>query len=253
MTPETYMKRYHGVDAADTLEGCAPAAEKVYARQATAPCAQVQSRQVDDMTAALQLLCDSDLSSLVDFDAFFFLTDSLAIGSALTVPVEGETDNIAAPTASLQRFSPTTSQLLDVDGTAYFAIPGSTDVALDPVEQINVPTLEAVAFGLEDIECELECPFTVYRLALRALREAIEDAGGNTGNCALNTNGNGTGMSLADELTSRNLSRSVTLTVDSLVLTDVTVIGALGDILILGSEDAERFYFVNTEHVEAIG
>lgn len=256
MTLDTYMKRYHG--ATETIDDpeapTYPAAGKVYARPAAAPCAQAQVHQVEDpMVAALRLLCDQEVSSLVDFDAFFFLTDSIAVGSALTVPTAGEIDNIADPAASLQRFSPNDSELLDVSGVGYLAIPGSTDVALDPVEQINIPTLEVVAFGLEDIECELECPYTVYRLALRALREAIEEAGGSTGNCALDGNGGSNPENLAEALTSRTLSRNVTLTVDYLVLRGVTVIGALGDVLILGSEETQRIYFVDTEHVEAIG
>lgn len=264
MTPESYMKRYHGsLDSEDALEDfvCPLATEKNYsareeqavrsARSAGRPCRHDRQDDCDEpMANALQLLGGSTLSSLVDFDAFFFLTDSLAIGSPLGDSQEDETDNISAPSASLRRFSPSNCELLDVAGVAYFAVAGTDDVALDPVQQINLPTVEAIAFGLVDLECELECPDSLFRLAARALRRAIREAGGETGSNGGRYRNNG---GILEELSTRNLSRSVTLTVGSLVLRNVTFIGSLDGILILGDEDLERFYFVRAEDVETLG
>ena len=259
MTPETYMKHYHGADA-DTLEGYAPrpcgaAANQDCGCNQNCGCGQdCGCNQNCPMARALGLLTNSELTSLVDFDAFFFLTDSLAVGSALGVPSDDDTDNIGDPAASLERFAPNSSALVDVDGTAYFAIPGSSDVALDPVEQLNVCALEAVAFDLEELDCTPECPDSVYRWAVRALRNAIEECGGETGgNCPCGNGGCRCNADMVEELSSLNLSRTVTLTVDGLVLSDVTVIGSMDTILILASEEIERIYFVDTRHVEAIG
>lgn len=262
MTLDSYMKHYHGADSEDALEDfvCPLAAEKTYpvredwTARATQNANRHRNNQENDcnepMANALQLLGGNTLSSLVDFDAFFFLTDSLAIGSPLGDSEEDEADNISDPEATLRRFSPCSCDLLDIDGVAYFAVAGENDVALDPVQQVNLSIVEAIAFGLVDLECEAECPDSLFRLAVRALRRAIREAEeNNDSRCGNNGNDGG----ILEELSTRNLSRSVTLTVGSLVLRNVTVIGSLDGILILGDEDLERFYFVRAEDVETLG
>lgn len=273
MTPETYMKRYHGAaNPTDALEGAYPVAERTYAvRQSVSvnqsrDCGYNQNNSQNSgcgrndcqncgMANALGLLCNDELSSLVDFNACFFLTDTLAVGSPLAVPAAGDTDNIAqAPAASLKRFTPNSSDLIDVAGTAYFAIPGSSIVALDPVDQLNACALKAAAFNLEALDCIPECPDSVYRWTVRALRSAIEECGGETGaSCSCGGSNCQCNATMAEQLSSLNLSRSVTLAAGGLVLNGVSVIGSLGDTLVLASEDAERLYFVDTAYVEATG
>ncbi len=212
------------------------------------------------MAEALRLLCDPTLASLVDFDTFFFLTNSLSVGGALNVPTT-TADNLDAIGASFRRFSPCNCDLLDVGGTAYFAIPGSASVALEGVDQISLCAVKAVAFQL--LPTEAEEPATAaccepFQVALRSIRRAIQAEGGTTnacGTCAAHCDCDNCccNAGILAELSTRNLSRMATLTAGPLVLQNVTVIGSLGSVLVLADEDTERFYLVCADHVEALG
>ena len=208
------------------------------------------------MVDALGLLRCADLAALVDFDSFFFLTDSLTIGGNLR-PSIGDTDNINSLTASFRRFSPCNCDLIDVRGTAFFAIPGG-NVALEEVDQLSLCSLNAAAFTLSASEDPTETENTVYRRAVRLLRRAIRAEEGyisgraacggqcDCDDCCCN-------KGLLAELAARNLSRQVTLTVGPLVLQNVTVLGTLGSVLVLANETQRRIYFVCVSQVEALG
>lgn len=264
MTPETYMRRYH------TSCGCeeeAVAAEELFPscplNASGRECAQADPDPLPtccckaSMVEALRLLCGSELAALVDFDAFFFLTDSLAVGSPLNVPCS-KPDNIECPEASFRRFSPCNCDLIDVDGDAYFAIPGDGCTALEDVEQLSLCSVKAVAFDLEDPECSESCEDAIYRRAVRLLRRAIRSEDGSTGSCAscgshCDCDDCCCDEGLLTELATRNLSRQVTLTVGPLILQDVTVLGSVGSVLVLASEEEQRIYFICVSQVEALG
>lgn len=288
MTPEFYMRRYHSADDEDSLEAlsCPIAAEDafpVFERRSQesaesecrclqaqgsgeGECRRCQEQEDEDdngccckrsMVEALRLLCNNTLASLVDFDSFFFLTDSLAVGSTLAPP-SSRADNINDPNASFRRFSPCNCDLLDVSATAYFASPSSETVALEAVEQLSLCALKAVAFQLKDSECPRDCDDSNFSRAIRVIRRAIREEGGSTNacgrcsahcdcdNCCCNTG-------ILSELSVRNLSRLATLTVGPLILQNVAVLGSLGSVLILADEEQERFYLVCAENIEALG
>lgn len=269
MTPETYMKRYHGEDAEAGLAACCPllTAEEAY------PCGREDDERPcrpdpepdadrccckDAMADALRLLCGGTLGSLVDFDSFFFLTGSLAIGSALSIPGT-DADNIADPSASLRRFSPCSCGLLDVSGVAYFPLPMGAPVALEDVDQLSLCALKAAAFGVVDADCERECGDANYDRAVRALRRAIRAGGGDTNACARRSSddrdcdGCCCAEGILTELSTRNLSRTATFTVGGLVLQNVTVLGSVGSALVLTDAELERFYLVCASAIEALG
>lgn len=270
MTPETYMRRYHGCCGEE--DSAALSSEELFP---TCPLENECGSQAEadpvptccckaSMVEALRLLCGTELASLVDFDSFFFLTDTLSVGGALTVP-NGGPDNIEGLAASFQRFSPCNCDLIDVDGTAYFAVPGAAYTALEDVEQLSLCSVKAVAFELEEPSCPETCPNAVYRRATRLLRRAIRTDGGDTSACAT-CGGSGVGNSeslnceacccdegLLTELATRNLSRQATLTAGPLVLQNVTVLGAVGSVLVLASEEEQRIYLVCISQVEALG
>lgn len=212
------------------------------------------------MAEALQLLCDPALASLVDFNSFFFLTHSLSVGGALCVPAANDADNITSAGATFHRFSPCNCDLLDVSGTAYFAVPGTSNVALDPVDQLSLCAVEAVAFQLlpsETTEAAC-CTLDPFPSVSRALRRAIRAEGGTTtacGTCAAHCDCDDCCCTagILTELSTRNLSRLATLTAGPLVLQDVTVLGSLGSVLVLADEALGRFYLVCANTVETLG
>lgn len=277
VTPETYLNQRRARSAEDC---CSLTAEEVYpcgCGETEGVCPACRSEResvcqvcrpepempVDEccckasMVEALRLLCGECLSSLVDFNAFFFLTDHLAVGSPLSVP-GGDTDNITTPTASLERFSPCNCDLLDVSGTAYAAVPGSTAVVMEDVDQLTLCALKAVAFQIETSACDDECVDTNYRRAVRAIRRAIRAEGGDInacGRCEAHCDCDNCccASGVIQELSARNLSRQATLAAGPLVLQNVTVLGSIGSALVLGDEALSRFYLVCANAVEAIG
>ena len=245
---------------------CPVLAEDLYPcceTESTAPSRPTKPSHDDDnccckgsMVEALQLLCSESVSSLVDFDRFFFLTDALAMGSVLTVP-GSDIDNINTPTATLQRFSPCNCALLDVAGTAYPAVIGSTSVVLDDVDQLSLCALKAVIFQLAESECPEECGDSNYDRAVRAIRRAIRAEGGSTGACGVcqahcDCDDCSCTQGVLQELSARNLSRTATIAAGPLVLQNVTVLGSIGSVLVMTNETTNRFYLVCADAVDAI-
>lgn len=263
MTPETYMKRYHcPVCDADSCPltnrddfpscGCTAVTDDDSVTTPPVTCCCKSS-----MVEALRLLCGTTLGSLVDFDTFFFLTDSLAVGSPLSTPKE-DIDNISNPSAGLRRLAPCNCDLLDVTGTAYFAVPGNDCVALEDLDQLSLCAVKAIAFQVMEGECPRDCDDSNYRRAVRAIRRAIRTEGGSTGACAscqahCDCDDCCCAAGVLTELSSRNLSRQATLTVGPLILQKVTVLGSVGSVLVLASECLNRFYLVCADSIEALG
>lgn len=211
------------------------------------------------MVEALGLLCNTELADLVNFDSFFFLTDSLTVGGYITTPTTGNADNISAAVASFRRFSPRSCDLIDVTGTAYFITPGTENSTLQNVEQLNLCTVKAIVFGLADLpDCPDDCPDATYRRAVRTIRRTIRTNGGETSACSSIAgtqvcNSCCCNSGVLTELATRNLSRLATLTAGELVLQNVTVLGSIGSVLILTDSTLERFYFICASQIETLG
>lgn len=265
MTLETYMKRARGSCGCDcgcrAEEAAGSCPLEIGAQFSRCPATGAETASETEeaccckasMAEALRLLCGE---SQVDFNAFFFLTDSLAVGSPLSV--HGDcTDNISTPCASLERFSSCNCDLLEVGGTAYFAVPGLECAALEEVDQLTLCSLKAVAFQIKESECECDCD-TTFRRVVRGLRRAIRAEGGDTGACGAcgahcDCDDCCCAAGVIQELSTRNLNRTATLTVGPLILRNVTVLGSLGSVLVLASEELCRVYLVCANAVEAIG
>lgn len=262
MTPEAYMKHYHCT--ACSADSCPLTDQEV--RPACGCAAENDDASItppvtccykSSMVEALRLLCGTTLGSLVDFDTFFFLTDALAVGSPLSTPKD-DTDNICNPSAGLRRLSPCNCDLLDVTGTAYFAVPGNDCAALENLDQLSLCAIKAVAFQVMEGECPRDCDDSNYHRAVRAIRRAIQAEGGTTGACAscqahCDCDDCCCAAGVLTELSSRNLSRQATLTVGPLVLRKVSVLGSVGSVLVLASECLNRFYLVCADSIEALG
>jgi len=232
-----------------------------------APCCDRESQPIPDapccckasMDEALRILCSTELNELVNFGSFFFLTDALSIGGVLetTLPTEGPADNIASATGTLERFSPCNCDLLEIAGTAYFAVSAGSAVALDTTDSVSVCALRAVAFQLAEADDEADQD-AQDRRAIRLLRRAIRCAGGDTNSCGIceahcDCDSCCCNAGLLTELSRRNLSRQATLTAGRLLLRDVSVLGSVGSVLVLWNETDRRVYLVCVDAVEVLG
>lgn len=296
MTTQDYMRRYHGCGrdrdcdgdcdcdrrdrdcdrAALTAEEVFPSCPLATATTATTTAetaaeteaATTRHHDSDDdsddcccresLVDALRLLCSTRLSDLVDFNAFFFLTQSLSIGGALTVPPQNGTDpsdNISAAEATFRRFSSCNNSLLDVDATAFFASPGMAPVALTEVEEVSLCSLIAIAFDLVEADTEEEEQADYDRAVCLLRRELGTTCNRSCGSCAAHCDEEGCccAESILRELSVRNLSRTATFTAGKLVLQNVTVLGSVGNVLVVANEDERRFYFVCANAIEVLG
>ena len=92
---------------------------------------------------ALRLLCSCQLSELVDFNKFAFLTSSTLVGTQLEIMAQqpGPQDDLGILSGSFRRFSPGTCDLIDIGGIA-----SNASSFLMPVSQASLCTLTALVF-----------------------------------------------------------------------------------------------------------
>ena len=204
---------------------------------------------------ALKLLCSSQLSSLVDFNKFAFLTASTAVGAQPQGMSQqtGPQDDLGTLSGSFRRFSPGTCDLIDISGTAV-----SPFGTLMSVSQASLCALTALVFETKQAE-SAEGGYTqeeVTQFRFRRAKELIQcqleqtdPCGVCTCNCRCTDDCCCT-ASVLDSLSGSSLNKQTTLTAGLLALQDVSVLGSVGNVLVLANESARRFYFVCTDKVE---
>jgi len=91
------------------------------------------------MIEALKLLCNTELSNLIDFEKFAFLTNDFIVGARLVLLKIGsdEKDNLSNLDAKFKRFSPCNCDLIDIEGTAAYTVPLPLSIT-DLAEQITI-------------------------------------------------------------------------------------------------------------------
>lgn len=253
MTPETYLQFYRSRNSAlaDAIRAGEAPSCPLTAERTDPPGGSPQACRAcrSSLADVLHLLYDPQLSEIVDLNTFFFLTDSVAVGGPLNAPLSSDApaDNIGGAEASFRRFSPCGSGLLEVAGSAYFAVVGDRITALETVDQISASSLRAAAFSLIG-QGDPDEDAAAYRRAVRALRRGLsgEEADASAG-------ADGCTAGLIAELSARTLSRVVTFTAGPLVLQNLSVIGSLGDTLVLGNSALRRIYLVCAKDVQILG
>lgn len=214
--------------------------------------------------AALKLLCNATLASLLDFSAVAFVTDDYLAGSIPQTPVvpgADPADNLADElTGTFRRFSPCSCDLLDVSASVY-PTDVTSDVSVLTATQMSLCALDALA--IQAIEGVAEGDLSADEVAARNFRQikAILSAG-TTNSCALTGSGGSQdcggetcccSAGLLDALSNGNLSRQVSLVAGPLVLTNVTLLGTVGNVLVLANDTDDRIYFVCVNSVQFIG
>lgn len=214
--------------------------------------------------AALQLLCNPVLGSLLNFSTVAFVTDDYLAGSIPQTPVVSgadPADNLAETlTGTFRRFSPCSCDLLDINAPVY-PTDVTSDVSVLTATQMSLCALDALA--IQAIPGETEGDMTADEVAARNFRqiEAILSAS-TTNSCVLNggsschscdSEGCCCSAGLLDALSNGNLSRQVSLVAGPLVLTNVTLLGTVGNVLVLANDADYRIYFVCVNSVQFIG
>lgn len=247
--------------------------------------------------AALSLLCDQQISSLLDFDTAAFITNTYTAGAQLTsggkpfsgdaagdaagdgaVQAEGgaagtagkptmpppcnpsgASDNLGNLSGSFRRFTPCSCDLLDIEAQLYTA--GGKGCSFT-ASQVSLCELDAVV-----IQAAAACPegelkgSEVTARNFRCLRQWLaqrlnpcgDACGQNWCSCACDERDCCCGLGLLNTLARNNLSRRVSLAAGLLVLTDVALLGTVGNVLVLANDNKNRLYFVCVNSVQFIG
>lgn len=216
--------------------------------------------------AALQLLCNPALASLLDFNAVAFITGDYLAGSVPQTPATPTagtpSDNLADDlTGTFRRFSPCNADLLDINAPVY-AASATADTAVLTATQMSLCALDALA--IQAAPAEAEGSLTEEEVAARNFRtiQSILSQSSTQGSCAVTPgrdcccDGEGEGCccsrGILAALSQGNLSRQVSLVAGPLVLNEVTLLGRVGNVLILANPEDERIYFVCANSVQFI-
>lgn len=259
----------NGCGCAGQSSGC-PCCQPVICCCQPAPCPP-QPEPVDEdaccckqsFRAALQLLCDPVLAALLNFSTVAFVSDGYTAGAPLeaaaapgTDPADNLDDTLAG---TFRRFSPCACDMLDIVAPVYPV--GETTTAVFNATQMPLCSLDAMA--IQAIPGTEEGDLSDDEVAARNFRQikAILSAG-TVNSCALTGSGGGQdcggescccSAGLLDTLSNGNLSRQVSLVAGPLVLTNVTLLGTVGNVLVLANDTDDRIYFVCVNSVQFIG
>lgn len=215
--------------------------------------------------AALQLLCNPCLSGLLDFSAVAFITDDYLAGSVPETPATPTagtpSDNLADElTGTFRRFSPCNADLLDITAPVY-STSATADTAVLTATQMSLCALDALA--IQAAPAEAEGDLSEEEVAARNFRtiQSILTQGSTQGACAMTPgcnccDGGGEGCccskGVLTALSQGNLSRQVSLVAGPLVLNEATLLGNVGNVLILANPEDQRIYFVCANSVQFI-
>lgn len=89
------------------------------------------------MIEALKLLCNTELSDMIDFEKFAFISNTFIVGARLVLLKIGsdEKDNLSNLDGSFKRFSACNCDLIEIGGTAAYNVPLPVSIT-DLTEQI---------------------------------------------------------------------------------------------------------------------
>lgn len=192
----------------------------------------------EDFRRALDLICGSRLQPLVDFSTFAFVTDFYILGTALGTPPDGTApgDNLADPEASFV-CGGDSCESLTVSGELY---PPEIEASAltTTVTQVALCQLSAIAFEALAVDEDATANFQTISQTLGQLLRPHKPQ-----EC----------KSVAEALASAAAVRASTVTAGPLVVQNSTILGQIGDILVMANATDNRFYFVCAEKIAFIG
>lgn len=194
----------------------------------------------EDFRQALDLLCSPRIQPLVDFNTFAFVTGHYVLGSALDTLVAGTApgDNLATPAGSYV-CGGDSCEALTVSGLLFPTEVGATALEAT-VTQVALCRLYAIAFeaatdaGGDGSESNFQSISQILGQLLRPKKPQ---------DCS----------NLADALANAAAVRTSTVTAGPLVVENSTIIGQLGDILVMANSTDNRFYFICANKIDFMG
>ena len=238
----------------------------------------------ESFRAALGLLCDQQISNLVDFNAAAFVTDTYVAGADLhcrkhsshSLSAEGEveaegrrphpcqscsggaSDNLGTLSGGFRRFALCNRDLLDIDAELHTAGRKECDFTATQVSlcELDAVVLQGAAACAEGDLSADEVTARNFRCLRQRLSQRLNPrnvCGQDQCSCACDERDCCCAAGLLDTLARNNLSRRVSLAAGLLVLRDVTLLGTVGSVLVLANDAEDRLYFVCVNSVQFVG
>ena len=194
----------------------------------------------EEFRRALDFLCDSPLRSLIDFDAFAFITDFFLLGTSLQASVGSNTpaDNLDDLKGTLV-CGGDSCETIQVSGPLHYPIP-NTAALNATITQVVLCQLDAIAFDAACSGDGRESNFQTIRHTLSKLLKPRHNQ-----DCCCS--------SIAEALTSAAAVRTTTLTAGPLLVKGAAILGQIGDILVLANSEDHRFYLVCADKISFLG
>lgn len=208
--------------------------------------------------AALQLLCNSQLATLLDFNQAAFVTDTYVAGATINTTPAGTTpsDNLNTMSGSFRRFSPCNCDLLEISALVNTPPETSTGVTATqvPLCQLTAVALQtATAPASGDITSDQATANnfqTIQKILSQCLTPCPNPCGCCACSCACSDDECCCAAGLLSTLSQSNLSRKVTIVAGPLVLQGVTLLGTVGNVLVLSNSANNRIYFVCVNQIQ---
>mgnify|MGYP006980648842 CR=1 FL=1 len=210
------------------------------------------------LVAALQLLCRPRFAALTDYQQFAFITRDFVLGSSLNCPAAATTpyDNLTGPLdGEFVKITPDSCENLEVSGQIYYPNPictGGTETACCAegpyfdADSVRLCGLSAVAFGVTETT-DFPSAEAAYNELAKLFYQATHAGCGPMPSTPVKP-------TPCDRSTGDIAGRgTVSLTAGPLVLGNVSVLGEVGDVLILANSEDRLFYFVCRSTIGFIG
>ena len=204
--------------------------------------------------AALGLLCSNEAAELLNFAQAAFVTDSFVAGAALTAPAAGaqSADNLGTELSGVfRRFSPCSCDLLDISAVPNYPAVGAATALPFTATQLSICQLTALVIAQQAATAEGD--LTAAEVAARNFRRLKRYLSARLNPCASTCNQCACSCGCEEcccaagvlaALGGSNLSRRVTLTAGYLALSHVELLGTVGKVMVLASDETARIYFV---------
>ena len=210
------------------------------------------------LVAALQLLCRPRFAALTDYKQFAFITRDFVLGSSLNCPAAATTpyDNLTGPLdGEFVKITPDSCENLEVSGQIYYPNPictGGAETACCAegpyfdADSVRLCSVSAVAFGVTETT-DFPSAEAAYNELAKLFYQATHAGCGPMPSTPVKPTPCDRS---SDDIAGRG---TVSVTAGPLVIGNASVLGEVGDVLILANSEDHLFYFVCRSAIGFIG
>ena len=198
------------------------------------------------------------LATLLDFNQAAFVTDTYVAGATVntTPATTTPSDNLNTLSGSFRRFSPCNCDLLEISALVNTLPETSTGVTATqvPLCQLTAVVLQTATAPASGDTTSEQATANNFQTIQCILSQCLTPCANQCGTCCCPCNCTGDecccAAGLLSTLSQSNLSRQVSIVAGPLVLQGVTLLGTVGNVLVLSNSANNRIYFVCVNQIQ---